>query len=130
MLMTFGRSCGSVARSLRSLSAPGPLQKTPVARVPCTFRLQGPVYINDCMHHTLNFLNFVCYLPTSSCLQYSTHMFFVFFLIFFTNLLPALGGEHDFESCMCVKSSKNVPLSTPSYTKSHRKILSWGTCCK
>ena len=54
-----------------------------------------------------------------------TH-FFVNFLIFFTNLLPALGGEHDFESCMYVKSSKNVPLSTQSYPKSHRKTLSWG----
>ena len=103
-LITFARSCRSVARSFRSLSAPGPLQKTPVARVPCTFRLQGPVYINDCMHHTFNFLNFVCYLPSSSCLQHSTHMFFCIFLIFFTNLLPALVGEHDFESCMYVKS--------------------------
>ena len=54
-----------------------------------------------------------------------THVFCIF-CSFFTNLLPALGGEHTFESCMCVKSSKNVPLSTPSYTKSHRKILSWG----
>ena len=124
--ITFARSCSSVARSLRSLSAPGPLQKTLVARVPCSFCLQGPVYINDRMHHTFNFLNLMCYLLSSSCQQYSTHMFFVNFLIFFTNLLPALGGEHDFESCMYVKSSKNVPLSTPSYTKSHRKILSWG----
>ena len=54
-----------------------------------------------------------------------THVFCIF-SSFFTNLLPALGGEHDFASGMCVKSSKNVPLSTPSYTKSHRKILSWG----
>ena len=73
--------------------------------------------INDCMHHTFNFLNFVCYLPSSSCLQYSTHMFFVFFPIFFTNLLPALVGEHDFESCMYVKSWKNVLLNTPGYPK-------------
>ena len=73
--ITFARSCRSVARSLRSLSAPGPLQKTLVARVPCSFRLQGPVYINDCMHHTFNFLNLVCYLLSSSCLQCSTHVF-------------------------------------------------------
>ena len=82
IFITFGHSCGSIARSLRSLSAPGPLQKTPAARVPCTFRHQGPIYISDCMHHTLNFLNFVCYLLTSSCLQYSTHMLFVIFLFF------------------------------------------------
>ena len=53
-----------------------------------------------------------------------THVFCIF-SPFFTNLLPALGGEHDFESCMYVKSSKNVLLNTPSYTKSHRKTLSW-----
>ena len=115
--ITFACSCRSVARSLRSLSAPGPLQKTLVARVPCSFCLQGPVYINDCMHCTSNFLNLVCYLLSSSRQQYSTHMFFVNVLILFTNLLPALGGEHDFESCMYVKSSKNVPLSTPNYTQ-------------
>ena len=74
-------SCRTIARSLRSLFAPGPLQKTPVDRVPCTFRLQGPVYINDCMHHTFNFLNFVCYLLSSSCLQCSTPMFFVHCLL-------------------------------------------------
>ena len=45
-----------------------------------------------------------------------THVFCIF-SSFFTNLLPALGGEHDFASGMCVKSSKNVPLSTPIYPK-------------
>ena len=90
IFITFGRSCGSIARSLRSLSAPGHLQKTPVARVPCTFRFQGHVYINDCMQHTFNFLNFVCYLPSSSCLQYSTHMFFVFFLFVLQVCFPPL----------------------------------------
>ena len=83
IFITFARSCRSIARSLRSLCAPGPLQKTLVARVPCSFCLQSPVYINDCMHHTFNFLNLMCYLLSSSCHQYSTHMFFVNFLFFF-----------------------------------------------
>ena len=40
--VNFACSCRFVVRSLRYVLAPGPLQKQPVARLPCCFRLQAP----------------------------------------------------------------------------------------
>ena len=42
ILVIFVRSCRSVARSLRYVSAPCPLQKQPVAAAACVFRLRAP----------------------------------------------------------------------------------------
>ena len=42
ILVIFIRSCRFVARSLRYVSAPGPLQKQPVAAAACVFRLRAP----------------------------------------------------------------------------------------
>ena len=42
IFVIFARSCRSVARSLRYVSAPCPLQKQPVAAAACVFRLRAP----------------------------------------------------------------------------------------
>ena len=49
-------------RSDRYFSASGALQNMPVARLPCTSCLQGPVSDDDSMHHTCNFMHLVCHL--------------------------------------------------------------------
>ena len=38
----------------------------------------------------------------------STHLLLAFFAHFFEIVLPALGGKHNFKSCMQAKSSKNA----------------------
>ena len=49
-------------RSDRYFSASGALQNMPVARLPCTSCLQGPVSDDDSMHHTCKFMHLVCHL--------------------------------------------------------------------
>ena len=83
LFVIFACSCRSVARSVRFLFAPCALQKQPVPRLPCTFRLQCPVSKNDCMQHTYIFMNFVCHLLFSlsfSCFPHPPLPFFAYFL--------------------------------------------------
>ena len=69
-----------------------------LAAVPCIFRPQSPVSKNDCMHHNGNFVMFVYDLLLSLCLPCLEHFFLQNIILFSENMLPALGGNHDFES--------------------------------
>ena len=69
-----------------------------LAAVPCIFRPQSPVSENECMHHNGNFVNFVYDLLFSLCLPCFEHLFLQNVVVFSENMLPALGGKHDFES--------------------------------
>ena len=78
-----------------------------LAAVPCIFRPQSPVSKNECMHRCNNFVNFVYDLLFSLCLPCFEHFFFFFLqtiILFSENMLPALGGKHDFESGTKAKS--------------------------
>ena len=75
-----------------------------LAAVPCIFRPQSPVSKNECMHRCNNFVNFVYDLLLSLCLPCFEHPFLQNVLLFYENMLPALGGEHDFEGGTKAKS--------------------------
>ena len=62
-----------------------------------------PLCKNKCMRHTCNFMNFVCRLLFSLSFYRSLHPLLFIFGCFFENMLPALGGKHDFESCTHTK---------------------------
>ena len=75
-----------------------------LAAVPCIFRPQSPVSKNECMHRCNNFVNFVYDLLFSLCLPCFEHLFLQNIILFSENMLPALGGKHDFESGTKAKS--------------------------
>ena len=75
-----------------------------LAAVPCIFRPQSPVSKNECMHRCNNFVNFVYDLLFSLCLPCFEHFFLQNIILFSENMLPALGGKHDFESGTKAKS--------------------------
>ena len=113
------RSCCSVARSVRYVFASCPLQKQPVARLPCWFRLQAPfAKTMVCIALAILWISYaIC------CFLYAFHAlhttFFNVFWHFFENLLPALVGEHDFQKCMNVKSRQKQflrPSNRMDYT--------------
>ena len=120
--MIFACSCCSVARSVRYVFASCPLQKQPVARFPCCFRLQAPfAKTTVCIALAISWIPYaIC------CLLYAFHAlhapFFHVFFIFFENLLPALVGEHDFENNINVKSHKKT--ASPAL-QSHGLHLFW-----
>ena len=76
------RSCRFVARSLRYVSAPGPLQKQPVAAAACVFRLQAP-FAKTTVCKKIAILRMSCaicyFLSAFHALQ---SLFFHFFVIF------------------------------------------------
>ena len=84
-----------------------------LAAVPCIFRPQSPVSKNECMHRCNNFVNFVYDLLFSLCLPCFEHLFLQKNILFTKNMLPALGGKHDFESGTKAKSWKMCLLSPP-----------------
>ena len=84
-----------------------------LAAVPCIFRPQSPVSKNECMHRCNNFVNFVYDLLFSLCLPCFEHLFLQNIILFSENMLPALGGKHDFESGTNVKSWKMCLLGPP-----------------
>ena len=75
-----------------------------LAAVPCIFRPQSPVSKNECMHRCNNFVNFVYDLLFSLCLPCFEHISLQNIVLFSENMLPALGGKHDFESGTKAKS--------------------------
>ena len=131
------RSCCSVARSVRYVFASCPLQKQPVARLPCCFRLQAPFaktmvcialailwisYAICCF-----FMHFMLYTPLSS----------TFFVNFSENQLPASVGEYDSQKCMHVKLCQKQllrPSNRTDYTYfgavsgTWNLQNRWGTC--
>ena len=84
-----------------------------LAAVPCIFRPQSPVSKNECMHRCNNFVNFVYDLLFSLCLPCFEHLFLQNIILFSENMLPALGGKHDFESGTKSKSWKICLLGLP-----------------
>ena len=84
-----------------------------LAAVPCIFRPQSPVSKNECMHRCNNFVNFVYDLLFSLCLPCFEHFFLQSIILFSENMLPALGGKHDFESGTKAKSWKMCLLGPP-----------------
>ena len=64
IFITFARSCRSLARSL---------QKTPLARLPCVFRVQSRLSKNNSMQHTYIFVHFVCHRLFSLSFHCFTH---------------------------------------------------------
>ena len=110
------RSCCSVARSVRYVFASCPLQKQPVARLPCCFRLQAPfAKTMVCIALAILWISYaiLCFLYAFHALHTPS---FNFFVTFFENLLPALVGEHDFQKCMNVKSCQKQLLSPSNRT--------------
>ena len=75
-----------------------------LAAVPCIFRPQSPVSKNECMHRCNNFVNFVYDLLFSLCLPCFKHRFLQNIILLSENMLPALGGKHDFENGTKAKS--------------------------
>ena len=75
-----------------------------LAAVPCIFRPPRPVSKNECMHRCNNFVNFVYDLLFSLCLPCFDDLFLQNIVLFSENMLPALGGKHDFESNTKAKS--------------------------
>ena len=75
-----------------------------LAAVPCIFRPQSPFSKNECMHRCNNFVNFVYDLLFYLCLPCFKHLFLQNIILFSENMLPALGGKHDFESGTTSKS--------------------------
>ena len=84
-----------------------------LAAVPCIFRPQSPVSKNECMHRCNNFVNFVYDLLFSLCLPCFEHLFLQNVVLFSENMLPALGGKHDFESGTNADSWKICFLGPP-----------------
>ena len=80
--VNFACSCRSVVRSLRYVLAPGSIQKQPVARLPCCFRLRAPsAETIVCITIAILWMSFaICYF------LFAFHAFqsliFQFFLIF------------------------------------------------
>ena len=92
-LDTFAHFRRSVARSVRSFFAPCPLQKQPVARLPCVFRLQNPLSKNDGMQQTYIFVDFVCHRLLSLSFHCFTHhllQFFDYFLLFASHIFKKM----------------------------------------
>ena len=83
--------------------APCPLQKVASGCSLVHFSPPRPFCKNNCMHHICNFVNFVCHLLFSFSFYRSLHPLLLIFGRCFENLLPALGGKHNFESCMHTK---------------------------
>ena len=75
-----------------------------LAAVPCIFRPLSPISKNECMHRCNNFVNLVYDLLFSLCLPCFEHFFLQNIILFFENMLPTLGGKHDFESGTKAKS--------------------------
>ena len=74
------------------------------ATVQCIFRPRSPVSKNECMHRCNNFVNFVYDLLFSLCLPCFEQLFLQNIISFSQNMLPTLGGKHDFESGTKAKS--------------------------
>ena len=108
-------SCCSVARSVRYVFASCPLQKQPVARLPCCFRLQAPfAKTMVCIALAILWISYaICCSPYAF---HALHTPFFIFCHFFENLLPALVGEHDFQKCMNVKSCQKQLLRPSNRT--------------
>ena len=81
-----------------------PLQKQPVARLPCCFRRQAPfARTTVCIALAILWISYA-----TCCFLYAFHAlhtpFFQFCVTFFEKQLPAFVGKHDFENCIKTKS--------------------------
>ena len=86
--ITFARSRRSVARSVRYVFAPCPLQKPPVPRLPCIFRLQAPsAKTTLCISLAIFWIS--CAICSFPCAFNALHIFFLqHFFIFLEKCVP------------------------------------------
>ena len=124
IFVTFVCSCRSIARSVRYVFASCPLQKQPVARLPCFFSLQAPcARTTVCIALAILWNSYaIC------CFLYAFHALhtpvFQFCVTLFEKQLPAFVGKHDFENSI---KTKSCPEELPRPPRSHGLHLFWGS---
>ena len=110
--ITFARSCRFVARSLRYVSAPCPLQKQPVAAAACVFRLRAPfAKTTVCKKIAILWMSCaICYFL--SAFHAFQSLFFQFFFIFCKICSPPSVGSTFLKNDFNQNGFKNASLES------------------